>query len=141
MKKSVYIAATAVMLVTVVCLAGCRKRSDNGKLDGQWQIMSIEKLATNEVAVPSPNHYYCINLHVVNLTPAVNNDIITGNMHYDKNAATVSMDFPYCDTPDKIALLAQWGIYSDKVTFSITTLDGKKLVLKSSDAVITFRRF
>lgn len=141
MKKIRYIAAMAMMAVIMVAMSGCRKWSDNGKLDGQWQIMSIENVATGDVSVPVPTHYYCMNLHVVNLTPAINNDIITGNMHYDKNASTVAMDFPYCKTPEQIAQLNRWGIYSNEVSFNILELDGKKLVLRSSDSVITFRRF
>lgn len=135
-----------VFLVGLTFIAGmlmmgsCRKASDNGKLDGQWQIMTIETLDNGEVTEPSQRIYICINLHVVQLTRNGGSSA-SGNMQYDKATGEIHWDFPYHETQAQINALREWGIYSNPVTFHIVKLDGKSLVLKSDKTVVTCRRF
>lgn len=130
------------ILVLAICVTAtsCRKASDNGKLDGQWQIMSIEELPSGEIKTLDQQLYICLNLHVMHLT---NNEGVccSGNMTYDKSGGKLSCDFPYDTTSESIKGLRQWGIYSNPVNFEVVELNGKKLVLKSDASIITCRRF
>lgn len=140
MKKinlNIFVALFAAVVMICV-LSGCRKASDNGKLDGQWQIMKIENVATGEEMVPPVRKYICLNLHVVQLT---GNGQAFGNMHYDKDKGIINWDFPKLKTEDEIATLQSWGLYSNPVTLEVVKLDGSQMVLKTPETVITCRRF
>lgn len=135
------------MIAAVILTAGlssCRKMSHNGKLDGFWQVQTVENTATGEVSSPYPKHYYCLNLHVVNLKVTDITATISGNMQYDKDASTVYMDFrsfPYVTEEENESALEEFGVYEKQVTFEIVKLDGKEMVLKSPQSVVRLRRF
>lgn len=123
------------MAVAMLVLAGCfNHRYINGDLDGQWQIMEIE-LADGTVEQPERT-YYCINFHTVNLT-SVGNGSATGILQYDKDASTLSLQFPNNVDGD----IVRWGILGSQVTFDIRELSRDRMVLQSPDATISFRKF
>ena len=128
------------LVSSLFILGSCRKASDNGKLDGQWQIMGIETLDDAKSFVPEKRLYICLNLHVVQLTTAGGVGV-SGNMRYEKGTGEIDWDFPYHETETGKSALRQWGVYSNPVTFHVVKLDGKSLVLKSDKSVITCRRF
>lgn len=132
-------------IVSLISLPSCRKAPINGKLDAQWQIMKIEHIEEGIEWTPERRTYIDINLHVVNLRNVTQNEnpgaVIAGNLNYDKDAATVTMDFPYNTEDEKLQMLQSWGIYSNPVIFHIVKLDGKQLILKSSESIITCRRY
>ncbi len=143
MKKTSYISAVGFcIMLCVMLLGGCRKAPINGKLDGQWQIMNIEYLADGSDITPELRYYIDISLHVVQLrsVPAVVSSN-TGNLKYDKDASTITIDFPYITTESQLEQLQRWGIFSNPVTLNIVKLDGKQLVLKSDESVISCRRY
>lgn len=122
--------------------ASCRKMSHNDGLDGQWQITSIEDKETGTVEAVSEQLYYCINLHVIQLT-TYGGTLYSGNLHYDKIRQELTFDFPY--QADQIAQgdnpLVRFGIHTNPVTFRVVEKTSKRLVLSSPETVITFRRF
>lgn len=132
-------------IVSLISLPSCRKAPINGKLDAQWQIMKIEHIEDGVEQIPALRTYIDINLHVVNLRNVSLNEtagpLIAGNLNYDKDAATVTMDFPYNTEGEKLRALQAWGIYSNPVVFHIVKLDGKQLILKSSESIVTCRRY
>ena len=136
-------------IILIICLtvlslgmAACQKDSINGKLDGQWQIMKIEKLSDGLVEIPASGRYICIYLHVVNLNPSSGymGRPYSGNMSYDKQTGILSIDFPY-NKGEEAVQLAPWGIYSNPVTFHVETVNGKQLVLRSDATIVTCRRY
>lgn len=132
-----FLAVALAILISASLLGGCRKASDNGKLDAQWQIMKIENTADGTVSIPAESRYICFNLHVVNLFPGH----YAGNLRYDKDESRITLDFPYDTDASGLAALAEFGIPSNPVTFDILKLDGKELVLRAPGSVITCRRF
>lgn len=145
MKKLSYISALICMAMMIMLPVGCRKAPINGKLDAQWQIMSIENKKTGEVETPANRRYIDFGLHVVNLRSVTSTDgpgaVYSGNLSYDKGASTVAMDFPYNKEGDSFNNLGKWGIFTNPVKFDIVRLDSKQLVLSSPESVITCRRF
>ena len=121
-------------MVMALCVAGCRKGDINGDLDGQWQIMELERVDEGEVCHPERT-YYCLYLHTVNLTKA-DGSKIGGNMIYEEGKR-LTLDFPVTSV-DK---LYDWGIYERTTTFEIEHLSSEKMVLKSDKAIIVFRKF
>ncbi len=132
-------------VISLISVSSCRKAPINGKLDAQWQIMKIEHTEDATERIPDRRSYIDINLHVVNLRNVLENEsagaVIAGNLNYDKNASTITMDFPYNKEGSKLAAMQSWGIYSNPVTFRIVKLDSKELILKSSETVVTCRRY
>lgn len=144
MKAFKYIMTVIAAAVAIAAFSSCRKMSHNGKLDGQWQIQSVENTETGEVTSPYPKHYYCLNLHVVNLKITDLSATISGNMQYDKDASTVTMDFrsfPYSTEEANDRALGEFGVYENPVTFDIIELNDKEMVLKSPQSVVRMRRF
>lgn len=146
MKARHNISILCICLVAILSVfAGCRKAPINGKLDGQWQIMHIENTEDGTNVTSKYRSYIDINLHVVNLHNVTSDEkggiLIGGNLRYDKGASKLTLDFPYNTEGENLTLLQQWGIYTNPVTFDIVKLDGKQLILKSPETIVTCRRF
>ena len=122
----------AVFLTAIVLMTGCRKRSINGDLDGQWQIMEIT-LADGTVENPE-QYYYWLYLHTVNLTN-VKGAMITGNMEYGGN--TLTLKFP----TNEASSMLRWGIDAKETTFEVKHLSHSGMTLHSDYATIEFRKF
>ncbi len=136
MKIRYILPATLAFIFTIIlCLTGCRNASHNGKLDAQWQVMTVEN--TDDGSITHPHKIYmCLTSHVVNLYPGD----YAGNFSYDEEKGIFTLDFPYREKPTD-SRLYQWGIYDNPVTFTILKLDGKQLVIRSGHSVVTCRRF
>lgn len=127
-----------LFLFTLLALCGgCQKEAINGDLDGKWQIMDVEKDGVVE-SVKDEQLYYNFYMHVCNLN-FYGGDFTVGNLKYENN--TIWLDFPYATTPESVARLQQYGIFTNPVTFSIEYLDKNKLILKNGDVVLTLRKF
>ncbi len=135
MKSKLYSLLLSVCLIGML-FSGCGKASHNGKVDGNWQIMSIENLKDGTTSSPE-QHYIALYLHVVNLFP----NYIAGNMQYDKDQDKISMDFPYSTAEQDKQLLRRYGIYTNPIVFEVVKADSKQLVLRSPDTMITCRRY
>ncbi len=123
-----------MLLCAMIALGvtSCRKRSINGDLDGQWQVMEIE-YADGTVENPE-GVYYCLFLHTVNLT-RIGGVVCAGNMIYEGDK--LSLEFPYA-TPEQ---LKTWGIDSKETTFTILHLSGSRMTLRSGYSLIQLRKF
>lgn len=141
MKFLKYILPLILLTVVAGSFQSCRKRSPNGQLDGQWQIQTVEYKTTGEISSPYPKHYICLNLHVVNLTITDSKKMVSGNMHYDKETATIAFDFPDSEYKKPNAEPQSFGFMTPQVTFKVVELNGKKLVIESPETVVTCRRF
>ena len=136
-------AVIAVLLMTA--FGSCRKAPINGKLDGQWQIKSVEWLEDGSDISPLLRSYIDINLHVMQLRNVSMSEsagsVYSGNMVYDKSASTITVHFPYNLEGTPLLALQAWGIYTNPVTFEIIKLDGKQLILKTPQTLVTCRRY
>ena len=112
-------------------MPGCRKGGINGDLDGQWQVMEVENLSTEQVTGPQ-QLYYCLYLHTVNLTGV---GMVAGNMTYEGDRLT--LEFPITS----VAQLSQWYIYDQTTTLKVESLSGSHMVLLSDKVRITFRKY
>ena len=141
---NIFLGAALVVLM-LTAFGSCRKAPINGKIDGQWQIMSVEWLEDGRDLTPLLRSYIDINLHVMQLRNVAQAEyagsLYSGNMVYDKTASTITVDFPYNLEGTALLALQPWGIYTNPVTFEIIKLDGKQLILKTPQTLVTCRRY
>lgn len=132
--------AAIIALISIALFDSCRKAPINGKLDGQWQIMSINSVDDDTQLLPENTfRYVCINLHVIQFTG--NGGGISGNMHYDKSEKIIFCDFPYNTEGAAFKHLENYGIYENPAKLEILTLTSSKLVYKTSGAIVTCRKY
>lgn len=139
MKLLKYILSLVVAIAAICAISSCRVASHNGKLDGQWQIMSIEDTATGISSEPETRSYLCFYLHILQAYGPTYR--LTANMTYDKETETGTADFPYIPAADVEKNLKPYGICTNPVAFEVLKVDGKELVLRTPETIITCRRF
>lgn len=141
MKKVIFILLTSLLLLAT---GACRRATDNGKIDGFWQIREIQY---NDGTTVRPNgKFICVQLELMQLqTPS--NGLITGVLDYHKNASELGVDFRLNPSDD---FLYSYGFAPDPQLsgstnkFCILTIeraDSRHLVLRSPIAVITCRKY
>lgn len=134
MKRHIVKLTAIFSTLLLLILSGCHYHNINGDLDGQWQLMTIDE--TDGTQITPDRVYYCIQMHTINLTGGTGT---TGNMQYNKEAKTLTLDLPL------EAKLAKWGLPDSpcKVTFKIKNLSKEHLVmeLEGNGRVLTFRKF
>ena len=100
MKTLYKIIVLTLIAATGLLAAGCRDCPTNGKLDNQWQIMTIEY---PDGTVQQPQKlYYCFYRDIVQLTTG--GVVATANL--SQKGSTLTMEFPY-STADE---LTRWGL-------------------------------
>lgn len=126
MKKIVWLMG---MLLT---MAACQKAPINGKLDGRWQLMSIEY--PNGASESPERTYYSVQLHMINL--------------YKVGVANLYGTFAHEDDSLYIEVrqaskeaVESFGINDTIVSLSVETLTSKKMVLNGPYARLSFRKF
>ena len=141
----------------LICCAGLilsaceNKWPKNGDLDGQWQLLTIEH--DGEIrSVKDSQYYLSFQLDLFQLSIVNNRQRYFG--YFDRNANTIVFrqfsdmaenDLATTDnrplTEQQIPVLQQWGYYKLNESFTIETLSGSDMVLKSDSARITYRKF
>jgi hypothetical protein len=125
-------------LITLVS-PSCRRASHNGKIDGFWKITEIAYTPQEdrgENIVYPEDLFICVNLELLQLA---NPDTdITGILSCHLDEDRISVEFPTNPTEQK---LYGYGFAGNPANLDILTLDSKHLVLRSSAATITCRRF
>lgn len=134
--KNIVILLTSFLLTAL--LAACQKSPINGDLDGQWQVMIVEPEPVDPDPMFDTRLYYCFYMHVCQLS-IPGGTWIAGNMNYSDNQ--LSINFPKELNSLELNALSQYGINSNPVVFDIEYLDGKKLVLRNEETVVTLRKF
>lgn len=122
-------------------LLSCRKHSPNGELDGFWQIQTVEYISSGDVVSPNPKRYICINLHVIELQIGSSPVLVAGNMQYDKETGTLSLDFPESEFNQPDGDPQGFGIMHPRMILKVRELNSKTLVLESDESIITCRRW
>lgn len=139
-------------VVMLSAMSSCRKAPINGALDGQWQLMTVDRADGTQI-VPEHRVYYCFYLHTSNLM-SPNVDKATANMTYVKDKE-LTLEFPYETSerlewfyidPDDCVSLPDISENPDAtgvtIRFDIKKLDSSSLVMESvAGTVFTFRRY
>lgn len=132
----------ASLTLLALTLPACRRATDNGKIDGFWQIREIQYNDGNTVRP----EYRMIAVQLELLQLDYYNSKITGVLDYHKGDSEIGVDFRYNPTDDNLYL---WGFAPDPelsvgtkyCRLKIELLDSKSLILRSPIALITCRRY
>lgn len=123
-------------------ISSCNKAPVNGKLDGRWQLMTIEN-ADGDIE-ECYRIYYSIQLHLVEISDkGGKGGTFIGRFSYEDDEVTVS-EFRHRGNEEELATLAElkpFGLYSPITHFKVEKATGDKLVLRSDDARLSFRKF
>jgi len=126
--------------------------SDNGDLDGNWQLLSIDTLKTNGINnVKDKQIFYAVQFHLVNIYALnIKNEYITPKsfFHFSQTcdslilySADITQNDTYAHKDSFLTGLRPLGINSLEEHFKIETLNSKSIVLKSKELRLNFRRF
>ena len=131
-----------LFILLVVEISSCDKAPINDKLDGRWQLMTIEYA---DGKVEECNRiYYSIQLHLVEISAKGGN----GGTHivrfyYKEDEITMS-EFRHLVDEEKLTTLNElkpFGLNQAINHLQVEKATGKKLILKSDYARLTFRKF
>ncbi|MGM9713972.1 MAG: lipocalin-like domain-containing protein [Prevotella sp.] len=157
--KANRILSFGLFLIFLLSVVGCDKVPDNGRLDGMWQLMAVERdgVVTDTKA---QKRYWSIRYNLLQLNGVGVQDHYAhfereGDMLrlfdfcYFSNNATEADDNEWIPYEEREVLL-QWGLEPVRddsrpgritQTFRINVLDASSMVLSSADYTLRFRRF
>ena len=150
MKKLIYILA---LIYVMIGFSSCElETSDNGDLDGNWQLLSIDSLNTGGINnVKDKQIFYAVQFHLINIYALnIKNEYITPKsfFHFSQTkdslifySADITKDDIYAHKDSFLTGLRPLGINSLEEHFKIETLNSKSIVLKSKELRLNFRRF
>lgn len=134
MKKFKYFFLAIAFLLT---LGSCRRADSNGKLDGFWKIYEIYYIADG-ITVNPESEFIAVQLELMQLQSNNPRYTLTGVLSYSKGADSFSVDFRSNTSPE---LLYNFGFGERQNTVHIDHLDNKKMILSTSVAQITCRKY
>jgi len=150
MKRLIY---TLTLIYVIFGFSSCElETSDNGGLDGNWQLLSIDTLNTGGTNnMKDKQIFYAVQFHLINIYARnVNNEYITPEsfFHFSQTCDSLilySTDITQTDTythkDSFLTGLRPLGINSLEEHFKIETLNSKSMVLKSKELRLNFRSF
>ena len=143
----------------LLAVVGCDKVPDNGRLDGMWQLMAVERDGVVEDMKPQ-KRYWCIRYNLLQLSGVGVQDHYA---HFEREGETLRLfDFCYfsnnateADDNEWIPyeerdVLLQWGLVPlpdnsrpgrITQTFHIDVLNASDMVLSADGYTLRFRRF
>lgn len=132
------------LLFILLLISSCGKLPMNGQLDGMWQLMSIAPVGGEEIDTKKQQLYYNVQLELLALQRG-------GSVEYlgrfvQSSDSLIVYDFRVHISGDNSTQavpgdLAPWGIQGTSERFGIEKLDGDKMVLRSGEALLSFRKF
>jgi len=141
MMKSLYI--IVLTLCATIFMVSCDKVDDNGDLGGMWQCTEWKSLSTGEIMADKQQAlFYSVQLKLIKFS--IHNDMDTYHLarfNHRKDSLIITKVYsrPF-DKEVSCTELAKYGVPSDG-RFAIAHLSSSKLVLKSKENIITFRKY
>lgn len=133
---------TLLFLLLLLGISSCDKAPINGKLDGRWQLMTIEY--EDGRVEECYRIYYSIQLHLVEISDkGGKGGTFIGRFSYKDDEVTMS-DFRRRGQEEELATLAElqtFGISLPLTHFKVEKATSEKLILKSDYARLNFRKF
>ena len=144
MRKIIYIIASIIMIVS------CDIRtSDNGDLDGYWQLRSVDTLATGGSCDTRDSLlFWSFQVHLLHVRDNSNTDLYPILMRFNITGNQMTLTNPIIDLRDSSDLvledyeiLKHYGIHDMPEKMTITTLNSSKMVLENRVVRLNFRKY
>ncbi|MDR2118099.1 MAG: lipocalin-like domain-containing protein [Tannerellaceae bacterium] len=129
-------------LIFIWLASSCYKASMNGKLDGMWQLMEIDKAGGECVDTKQERRYYSIQLRLLSLRKAdgyqfLGRFVYTGDSLWIHDVRIYQAE----DRPASKEQLLPFGISDLSERFKVETITHEQMILKSEYATLRFRKF
>ena len=137
MKKIIYI------LLTAVLASSCQKADDNGDLGGFWKLLKIEDFTTaTTIDTKEYKRFWSIQLDVL-ATSSEDDDSYSYNYGGKGRFQHIGDSlFVQMITISPSSDLKKVGLYNPKdERFGVVLLNRNKMILRSKDALLEFRKF
>ena len=118
--------------------------SDNGNLDGNWQLMQIDTLATGgRNDVKDQQLFYAVQVRLLCLKAY--NDNISSDMyfHFEHTGDSLKLKPASSDghVMYHVSSLRPYGINKELESFKVMLLNSERMQLRSDSLLLTFRKF
>lgn len=143
MRRLLYFTLSLIMITSCTL-----ESSDNGELDGYWQLSSIDTLANDHsVNMRDSGIFWAFNFNLL-VTRSTNNPI--GEIIYDfeitdNNIVLTNPYILYRDSSDicvtDVNILKKYGVNSLTETFRIEHINSNKMILQSNMLRLNFRKY
>lgn len=137
MKKILFVIAVIVGILGIAGLSSCRRWSDNGKIDGYWQIQEVYYIADGTTSHPT-ELFIAVQLELLQLQQPMPSGDLTAVLAYNKNEDFFTVDFR--NNPSD-AQLYPFGFAGAQERIDILKADDKHLILSTPIARITCRKY
>lgn len=127
-----------IVLVSLMVLFSCGKKPINGKLDGRWQLMTINYHEDGEQIHPDYT-YYDFALHLMQFRKTYGKDAEVGYLNGRFNHIDDSMYVMMIRCTKDIAI--DFGMNDTIQYFAVEELTNRQMVLNSEYARLYFRKF
>lgn len=135
-----------LLLALAACLfAGCEVHtSDNGDLDGYWQMTQLDSLASGKIQnMKGSGIFYAVYVHLFQVQGAGNT--VTFRFKHEGDSLFLSapyVDYGLNDQPlEDVSVLRPYGINNLEEKFCVEALSKDKMILKSKELRIYFRKY
>lgn len=143
MKQNItYIVALFIMLVS---FQSCEfEASDNGDLDGNWQLLQVDTIATGgSCNVKERQLFYAVQVRLLCLS-AYNTDAESNLFfHFEHTADSLKLKSASNDghVMYPVSMLRPYGINKEQEAFKIMLLNSDRMQLRSDSLLLSFRKF
>ena len=143
MKRNlIYILSVALSLLV---FQSCDlETSDNGNLDGNWQLMQIDTLATGgRNDVKNQQLFYAVPVRLLCLKGYDGSTSSDLYFHFERTADSLKLKPASSDghVMYHVSSLRPYGINKELESFKVMLLNSDKMQLRSDSLLLTFRKF
>ncbi|MCH5174399.1 MAG: lipocalin-like domain-containing protein [Prevotellaceae bacterium] len=143
MKKGIYI-----LLLLPLLLISCEiETSGNGKLDGNWQLLSFDTLSTGGVCnMKESGIYWGVENHLLQVRNVDKEVKILFRFEKSENTLTVHSPHVFIGRYETVpvedeSMLEPFGIYGTEEVFAVERLSGSSMVLTNERLRLRFRKY
>jgi len=141
--KKIFILFAAVLTITLV---GCTlDTSNNGDLDGNWQLMRVDTIGGGTTDTKNWQIFYAIQFRLLDISAYSYPAGGSGGFifHFDYTADSLKLSTAVTDGSEMYDLksLELFGLTELNEHFKIQLLNSNNLVLESKKLKLTFRKF
>lgn len=131
-----------ILFTLTLLMSSCGKYPINERLDGMWQLMTLTKNGQETINTKESRIYYNVQLHLFGLQKEGYVEYL-GRFIQTTDSLIIS-DFVVSGNNSVKATeedLVPFGIYDLSERFGIEKMTDKEMILRSDDALLTFRKF
>ena len=145
MKRLLYL-----MLLATVGLTSCElETSDNGDLDGQWQMYQLDTLATNGITdMRDSTIFWAVQMNLLELKHPKGHLLKNIVCHFERKGDSLIVNHPrYNDRMESnpevvdVAVLNKYGISNLREAFFVYRLNSNRMDLQSDCFRLHFRKY